>query len=236
MEESPIQLSLGVSLADDATFDNFFMNYSANGQVVHALKRIAKGEEVSSHVIWGASGAGLTHLLQAVCHTAPGYLLSTRYMPIHELLQFNPRAICDGVEKINIVCVDGVEGIAGNAQWEQTIFHLYNNLRDAGHVIIFSTHMNPSSLPIMLPDLKSRILGSIIYHVESLSDADKQHSLVMRAKARGMVMSDEVAKFILYRAPRDTNELFNLLNRLDEASLREQRKLTVPFVKEVLGL
>ena len=60
-------------------------------------------------------------------------------------------------------------------------------------------------------------------------------ALQLRAKGRGMEMSDEVAKFILSRAPRDTNDLFHLLDHLDDASLQQQRKLTIPFVKDVLS-
>jgi DnaA family protein len=72
--------------------------------------------------------------------------------------------------------------------------------------------------------------------VHNLSDEDKQQALQMRARARGLELGDEVAQYIIQRLPRDTNELFWQLQRLDHASLAEQRKLTIPFVKKVLAI
>jgi DnaA family protein len=84
--------------------------------------------------------------------------------------------------------------------------------------------------------LKSRLQWGVTFHVHTLDDDEKQHALQFRAKARGLDLSDEVATFIIQRLPRDMNELFWQLNRLDHASLAEQRKLTIPFVKKILSL
>ena len=48
-------------------------------------------------------------------------------------------------------------------------------------------------------------------------------------------MSNDVADYLLRRCPRDMDSLFNLLNRLDQASLAAQRRLTIPFVRDLLG-
>ena len=74
------------------------------------------------------------------------------------------------------------------------------------------------------------------YQVQLLNDEEKQEALQRRARARGMELNDEVAHYILQRLPRDMNELFNQLQRLDHASLAEQRKLTIPFVKKILNI
>jgi len=60
--------------------------------------------------------------------------------------------------------------------------------------------------------------------------------LQYRSNRRGLYLSDEVALFLLNRLPRDTHALMEALEILDKASLREQRRLTTPFVKEALGL
>ncbi len=189
----------------------------------------------NNHFIWGSPGAGLTHLLQALCHKANQNNLSVQYLPINDIIGFDPSDICEGLDGVDIVCVDGLDLICGYRNWERALFNLFNNVKDAGHVMVFASHTSPQTLPVLLPDLKSRLLGCTIYHVEGLKDEEKQQALRMRASSRGMEMSEDVAKFILSRASRDTNELFFLLNRLDEASLREKRRLTIPFVKSVLG-
>jgi len=71
--------------------------------------------------------------------------------------------------------------------------------------------------------------------VTPLNDQSKQAALQMRAKGFGLELTDEVAQYILHRAPRDMKELFLTLKRLDHVSLAEQRRLTIPFVKQVLN-
>lgn len=236
MEVEPIQLSLGVSLKDDATFNNFYAESDANKLALHTLNTLACGQEQHNHVIWGAPGSGLTHLLQAVCHESGQQLRTVQYIPVADVLGFDPRDLFDGMEHTSLLCLDGVDHICGNVSWEQALFHLFNRVRDSGHTLLVSSHCSPPSLPIVLPDLKSRVLGSVVYHIESLSDDDKKQALIRRASNRGFDLPIEVASFILSRASRDTNQLFDVLNRLDEASLQQQRKLTVPFAKEVLKL
>jgi len=240
MNSEPVQLSLGVTLNDDCTFDNFYAAAEPNVQTIGALQQFVGGEGDGNGdkaiLIWGAPGAGLTHLLQAVCHDVWRNKQSVQYLPLRDMLGFAAEDICDGLEGSQFICLDGIDQICGVKEWEKSLFHLYNNLKDAGHNLLISSHTSPPSLPIVLADLRSRVLGCVRYHVESLSDADKQVAMTMRAAARGLDLSGEVARYILSRASRDTNELFYLLDRLDEASLQKKRKLTIPFVKEVLHL
>lgn len=230
----PVQLSLGVSLKDDATFANFYVG-GGNEQVLHALREFSVNRGDQNLLVWGSRGAGVTHLLQACCHTAFEHRINVQYLPLRDLVGYAPDDVCEGLDKVSLVCLDGIDEICGHRQWEQALFHLFNRLRDAGNRLLVACHTSPPSLPLLLPDLKSRLLGSVIYHLRPLNDQQKAVALQLRAKARGMELSDEVVKFILSRAPRDTNDLFNLLNRLDDASLQQQRKLTIPFVKEVLS-
>ena len=58
----------------------------------------------------------------------------------------------------------------------------------------------------------------------------------MRAKLRGFELSKEVGRFILKRLDRQMRTLFDMLDRLDHASIVAQRKLTIPFVKDILRL
>ncbi|WP_075186092.1 DnaA regulatory inactivator Hda [Teredinibacter haidensis] len=233
---TPVQLSLGVSLRDDATFENYFVAAGVNTQAVFALNRLAKNNQQDLMLVWGSRGAGLTHLLQAACHIASHDGRMIQYLPMADVRGYDAAELCDGLEEMDIVFLDGIEHVCGNHLWEQTLFHLFNRLRDGGKSLLVSSHTSPPSLPILLPDLKSRMLGCEIYHIEGLTDEGKKEALKMRAAARGMELSGEVASFILNRASRDTAELFYLLNQLDDASLQEKRKLTIPFVKEVLGL
>ncbi|MGV8836213.1 HdaA/DnaA family protein, partial [Cellvibrio sp.] len=157
-------------------------------------------------------------------------------LPLRDLVGYAPDDLFTGLEMVDLVCLDCLPTIAGRADWELAIFHLYNRLRDAGKCLLVAAEHSPRELALSLEDLRSRLQWGLTYQLHSLTDDDKQQALQMRARARGLELGDEVAQYIIQRLPRDTNELFWQLARLDHASLAEQRKLTIPFVKKVLAI
>lgn len=236
MRPRPQQLSLGVSLHDEATFANFHVPAdSSNRQAVQALERQLDAGGERFIYLWGAAGAGLTHLLQAACHKASAAGRSAQYLPLKDLAGFAPASLFEGLETLDLICLDSIDAVAGNPIWEEAIFDLFNRVNEAGNHLVFSALTGPQELAVNLEDLRSRLRWGVVYQVDVLADEDKAVALQRRAKARGMDMNAEVAQYILSRGPRDMNDLFYLLNRLDELSLREQRKLTIPFVKQVLS-
>lgn len=233
----PQQLSLGVSLNDDATFDNFFAPANShNAMIVDGLRRQIDGQGESFVYLWGAPGSGLTHLLQASCHYAQSLNQYIQYLPLRELVGYSPEELLTGLDDLDFVCLDCLASIAGRPDWELVIFNLYNALRDSGKKLLVAAEQGPRELPLQLEDLRSRLQWGVTYQVHNLTDIDKQQALQMRARARGLDLNDDVAQFLIQRLPRDTNQLFMQLQRLDQASLAEQRKLTIPFVKRVLSL
>ena len=231
------QLSLGVSLSDDATFDNFYITpESNNAQVVDTLRRQAENSGEEFVYIWGPAGIGLTHLLQAASHCADSHGLTVQYLPLRDLVGFAPEPLLEGFESLDLICLDGLHQIVGRPGWEMALFNLFNRVRDSGKRMLMAATCGPKDLGVQLADLRSRLSSGLVLHLDSMNDSEKQAALQLRAAARGLTLSNEVAQFILHRAPRNMNELFNFLERLDDASLAEQRKLTIPFVKRVLGL
>jgi DnaA family protein len=85
-----------------------------------------------------------------------------------------------------------------------------------------------------LADLASRLGWGVTYSLKPLGEDDVLKALTSRAAARGLELPEETAQFLLRRFPRDLSSLFVLLDALDVASLVEQRRLTIPFVKSVL--
>lgn len=234
---NPQQLSLGVSLNDDATFENFYAPVATpNAHILSALRQQIEIANEPFIFLWGAAGCGLTHLLQGACHHAQTFHKSFQYFPLRDLAGYAPDELFAGLEELDLVVLDALDEVISRPEWELALFNLFNRLRDAGKLLVVAAVQGPQELPINLPDLKSRLQWGATFHVQTLDDDQKQAALQFRAKARGLELSDEVAAYIIQRLPRDMNELFWQLNRLDHASLAEQRKLTIPFVKKILGL
>nr|WP_242524027.1 DnaA regulatory inactivator Hda [Microbulbifer salipaludis] len=229
---------MGVSLRDDATFANFFQSPDdGNRQVVGLLRGFASGESPEQAVyLWGEPGSGVTHLLQAVCQVAEGAGRSFQYLPLAELIETEPEVIVDGLEFLDLVCIDDLQLIEGRANWQTALFHLYNRLRDGGRQLILGARKSPRGLALDLADLHSRLQWGLTFQLHPLSDTDKLAALRQRSRLRGFDLPEDVAQYILHRAPRDTRALFACLEQLDRASLQAQRKITIPFVKQVLNI
>jgi len=227
------QLPLGFRLRDDATFNNYLSE--GNRQALHDVLDIVKGKGDSLLYLWGHEGAGRSHLLQASCHAAPEFNQTAVYLPLEDIQNLNPE-IFAGLENIDLVCIDDVDQVAGKAVWEEELFHLFNKIRANGNRLLVAASCAPAQLHINLADLKSRLSWGVVYQLHILDDEQKLAALQLRALVRGLDLDKLVGKFLLRRCPRDMAQLFVTLEQLDQASLAQQRRLTIPFVKEVLGV
>ncbi|WP_299947315.1 DnaA regulatory inactivator Hda [uncultured Microbulbifer sp.] len=234
----PQQLPLGVSLQDDATFENFYLSQSdPNSQVVALLQSFASGENPELVIyIWGETGSGVSHLLQSVCQSAENNGRSFQYLPLADLTEMDPVLMLDGLEQLDLVCIDDLHLLESQPQWQTAMFHLYNRTKDSGRQLLLGGRKPPRGLNIALADLQSRLQWSLLFQLRPMNDNDKIAALCRRSRLRGFELPEDVAQYILHRAPRDTRALFLLLEQLDRASLMAQRKVTIPFVKQVLDI
>lgn len=227
------QLPLGVRLRDTATFGNYFAGVNAG--IVRLLQETLRDDAEKIVYLWGGSGSGKTHLLQALCHAAAKQGQAVAYVPLRDASVLAPEVL-DGLENLPLVVIDDIDAIAANVQWETAVFHLYNRIRELEGRLVMAGRYGPAALNIALADLRSRVAGALVLQLQLLSDAEKAAALRLQAEERGMEMPEEVALYLLRRCPRDMPGLFALLEVLDQASLAAQRKLTIPFVREILGL
>lgn len=219
------QIPLQIKLNDAATFNNYLAG--ANAGIVTILHAASEPYVY----LWSAEATGKTHLLQALCHQLPSG--QAIYLPLQELAQQSAAAL-DGLEQFALVCLDDVQYIAGHADWEEALFHLYNRIREQHGRLCITSNVSPEQLQVQLPDLLSRLKWGPVFQLHSLTDEDKIKAMQLRAGLRGFQLPDEVANYLLNRYPRDLHNLFALLDKLDSASLQAQRRLTVPFVKGLL--
>ncbi len=236
MTQKPTQLNLSVFLRDHSTFDNYIAESDAAKIVKQSLINLAQGHHCENALLWGKLGNGLTHLLQSTCHVAAEQGLAVQYLPISEFLASSAENVLGNLAQLDILCIDDLELCAGKPDWERALFNLYNELKAQGHALVCAMHVSPSELAIELPDLRSRLLSAPTFQLAELSDESKMKALITRAQSVAMDLPKDVANFLLSRVSRDTEALFSMLEKLEEASLSQQRKLTIPFVKQELEL
>lgn len=249
------QIPLAISPDSGLTYDNFYQIDLVKPIVSELKKFISIAGAGSDQVLylWGPHCSGITHLLNAAQNEnalvssslasstlasstlTSSTLTSMQYLPLRDLITYPPQDILEGLEQLDLVCIDDVECLEASPEWEEGVFHLYNRLRDAGKKILIGGHRSPAQLSLTLPDLKSRLQWGITLYLNELSDTDKASAMQFYAEKLGMQLSDDVATFLLQRADRSPHALFHLIKQLDHRSLAEQRKLTIPFVKTVLS-
>lgn len=213
----------------DASFTNFVVT-EANAASIHALQQWLQQPTGGVFYLFGADGTGRSHLLQAACRD-----MSAIYLPVPELKNENPAAVCEGLEQADIVCLDDIDVVLTEPSWCEQLFHLYNRLLAADKKLLVSARTSAATLQCILPDLQSRLSWGGVFRLHPLDDAGTAQALKIRAHERGFNLADEVIAYILSRHARDMDALLALLHSLDLYSLAEHKRITIPLVRRFWG-
>lgn len=228
------QLPLPIHQIDDEDFSNF--HGGNNLLLLNSVRKNFDHLKQPFFYLWGETGVGKTHFLKACINE---YLKADRraiYVPLSKSCYFSP-AVLENLEQQELVCLDDLQSVMGDMEWEVAIFDLFNRIKENQKtLLIMAADQSPIALPTILPDLASRLTWGESYQLANLNEQQKRRILQQNAHQRGVELPDETANFLLKRMDRDLKTLSQTLSLLDKASLQAKRKLTIPFVKEVLKL
>ena len=159
------QLTLGVHLSDHATFANYYAG--DNLAAVATLEQLATKESSEQFIyLWGEQSVGRTHLLQACCHATDAKRFRCLYLPLEEAAQLSTEVL-KGLEVLDLVCIDNIDAILGNAEWEEALLHFYNRARDSYTRLVVVGDAPPAQMTkCKLQDLRSRLGWGPVFHIE----------------------------------------------------------------------
>ena len=226
------QLPLGLQLRTPTRLDDFV--YGEDSPLLDLLRQQLEDNGEPLIYLHGEHGSGRSHLLLGQCGQAEQRGMTVAYLPCHDADQLSPQML-EGLERLDLLAIDDVELLAGDAAWEAALFNLFNRARDAGCRLLISATSAATALPLHLPDLRSRLAWGVSYRLKPLDDTQRCRLLQNLAQRRGLQMPAEVARYLVQRHSRDTHALARLIDRLDRDSLAEQRRLSIPFVRTRLG-
>ncbi len=212
------QLLLDIAPASLPTLDNFVAG--RNLELLSALRHALAGSgSERCFYVWGETGSGKSHLLQACVSAAldrqHGAVYAQGSVPQHAA----------------VVAVDDVESLDDTAQIG--LFDLYNRMRDSGGMLLVSGKESPLHLKLR-DDLRTRLGWGLVYQVRGLNDEERAQALAQHAQAKGFALPPEVTQYLLRHGRRDLPSLMAVLDALDAHSLRLHRAPSVPLLKEVM--
>jgi len=224
------QLPLALRYPPDQRLESYI---GAPDGALAQLRAIAVGEAQDWVYLLGPAGTGKTHLALALCAAAEQAGRGSAYLPLAAAAG-RLRDALEALEGRDVIALDGLDAIAGQRDDEVALFDFHNRARAAGVALLYTASAAPDGLGLVLPDLRSRLAqcGRIV--LSPLDDEGRSAVLRTRALRRGLVLDAAAIDWLLARTGRDLAGLVRLLDRLDRESLAAKRRITVPFLRQVL--
>jgi DnaA family protein len=198
-----------------------------NRELLAALGSFVTGAgSEASFFVWGAPGAGKTHLLRAAVALAADSGLASRYCAEASLIDADV-----AVPDTGFVAIDRVDEADSAAA--ARVFTLYNALKQSGGRVVAASRTPLAALPLR-EDLRTRLGWGLVYEALPLADEEKPAALATYARQRGFDLSAEVIDYLLRHGRRDMPSLLATLAELDRLSLASKRAVTVPLLKQWL--
>lgn len=230
VNHSPGQMPLPISVGDKATFDNFWVG--RNTELLAAIRCSVESREPRLVYFYGPRSCGKSHLLFAAMKLAKQHALNTCYLSLSDK-NVSP-TLLGMMDAAQLVCIDNVHAWAGTPAREEALFTLIEQIRHINGQLLLSSARPPASSGFRLADLVSRLASGLVYPLSELDEEQQFEALKMRAKQRGLIISEDAIRYYLSRSSRNTGELFAFLDEIDRASLIHKRRITIPFLQTLM--
>ena len=219
------QLALAVQLQQSPSFDNFFPGPN------EASVQVLRAQGTPAIWLYGATASGKTHLLRAAVNAAGD---GARYLCVRD----NPdvsAAMIVADETPGLLALDDIDTRLADADWALALLRMIDQRRARGLRLLFSAGRAIARLELALPDLRTRFEAMMLLGLKPLRETDRRALLRLHASARGLELPEDAMGGLLVHLQRDAGTLIAALEMLDQAALTAKRRLTLPFVQQVLG-
>jgi len=225
----PKQLTFPWNKFNRSTLDGFYIS----DQNSHLISLLKDNNFLDDLYIYGTKESGKTFLLQAMCNFYNSNKKSSVYIPLKRALDYGVD-IFEALEDIDLICLDGIEEIITDIEWEKAIFNLINKSLISGCRLILTSSKDLNSLNFTLPDLESRIRKIQSFELFPIDDKDIIDALMHISKLTSINLGDKEAKYLVTYSKRNITNLVHILESLDQLSMEMKRKITIPLIKEVI--
>ena len=223
----PKQLTFPWIKQNIASFDDFYFDPENFGLKKNLL------EEDDDLFLYGIKKSGKSFLLQSVCNFYASKNKSSLYIPIAEVMKYGI-SFMDSLDNLDVICIDDIDLINSNKEWEIAIFNLINDCLISKCRLIFSSALNPSSIKFDLKDLISRIKKMDHVELFPVSKDKLNDAINFICNLRSINLGEKEINYLVTHSKRNISDLINIINKLDKTSMQLKRKITIPLIKEVI--
>jgi len=231
VERAIKQIALPLSLDRQYSFENFISDRA--DLIVASLKALIQGDGEAQIGLWGTTASGKTHLLNASADYARQKSVVLQIYDAKQLLQCDANEF-EGFSHCDVLAIDNLDAIAGNAEWEACFYQVINRCRDGDYRFVFAMTHRPEDLETTLDDFRSRLQWGLMLQLPSSDDIEIRQILRKRAQLIGIELAEDVISYLMTHHARNLATQMAILRRLDGASLSQQRKVTIPLIKQAL--
>lgn len=226
-----IQFPLAFEFQSNQGFNTFFT--ASNQEIVTQLQKLILGTGERQIFLYGEAALGKSHLLQSCCQFAHKQGMNPFYYPFEEK-RLPSLSMLENLEDVKLVCFDNINEIIGNLNWEQAFLNFLNQNAENNNRLILTARIDPTEIEVKLPDLKNSLNSGLSLKLNPLEQNETISALIHKASYMGIIISRKVGYFLVTHYASDLPSMWILLEQLDKATLSAQRKLTIPFLKQIL--
>jgi len=216
------------------------MAHAAAMAVVDAL-----GQLYNPLLIFGESGVGKTHLVQAICHsvldrnpaTRAAYvsceIFSRDYieaMQSDAVASFHERYRC-----ADLLVIDDVQLLALGERSQDEFFHTFNSLHQEQRQLVLTADCHPDQIANIQDRLRSRLMWGLVARIDAPGLEMRAAIVEKKAKSRGVELPHEVAVYLAEVVRRGARELEGALVQLQHAAAAGQQPITLELARQVVG-
>tara|TARA_B100000745_G_scaffold300609_2_gene255974 strand:- start:6161 stop:7516 length:1356 start_codon:yes stop_codon:yes gene_type:complete len=227
------------------TFDTFVVG--PFNQLAHAAAEAVvqnPGLTYNPLFIYGGTGHGKTHLIQAVgnylkktnSNRKVFYVTSERFAMdyINAIKTGKGNNFKDKYRQYDVLIFDDVQFIADKEKTQEELFHLFNALYDNNKQIVFSSDKHPNSLIGLQDRLKGRLSAGMVAEIPNPDIESRMEILKEKAQQNSFNIPDEVLEYIAKEVPGNIRELEGLLNTLICKTQLKGKELSAQEVQNVV--
>ena len=227
-------------------FDNFIVGES-NQLAYHAAEATVADDRNASPgynplLLYSGSGLGKTHLLHAIGNRALHQGRSVLYVTseqftnefVSAINRRSTREFRDRYRRVDLLLLDDVQFLAGKEQTQESLFHTFNDLHQAGAQIVLTSDRSPQTIAPLEDRLRTRFQWGLVADIQPLSLETRLAMLHAWAKYRDHPVPEAVLELIAQRVKRNVRQLQGAFHRVIAMAELMGDPLTTGSVSEQL--